>query len=57
MKLKVFTLEYLKKKVKLKKKLLEINSKLSNTEDTGDLLRATFFKEKIQQFEEEFIQK
>ena len=58
MKLKVFTLEYLNNKGKIKKETIkEINTKLSNDENTGDLLSANFYKEKIQQFEEEFIQK
>ena len=58
MKLKVFTLEYLKKKGKIKRETLkEINIKLCNAENEGDLLGVDFLKNKIQQFEDEYIHK
>ena len=58
MKLKVFTLEYLKKKNKIRKETLsEINTKLSIAENEGDLLSAKIYKGKIKKIEEEYLQK
>ena len=58
MKLKVFTLEYLKNKNKIRKETLnEINIKLSNAENEGDLKSAKIYQDKIQKFEDEYIQK
>ena len=58
MKLKVFTLEYLKKKGKIKRETIkEINSKLCKAENEDDLLEANFLRGKIKKIEDEFVLK
>ena len=48
MKLKVFTLEYLKKKGKIERDTIkEINSRLCKAENEDDLFEANFFRDKI----------
>merc|ERR1711864_47265 len=58
MKLKVFTLEYLKKKGKIKRETIkEINLKLCKAENEDDLLDANSLREKIKKIEDDFVLK